>query len=99
VFDGEDITKLVSAYRLEAVQGDVPMVILELKPGVDGSTAVFDGIANIRIGVEGPTPLEFLEAIDPDTLQEQVLTTGDFTKSPIADALDILRDLARKTQP
>jgi hypothetical protein len=99
VFDGEDITAMVAAYRLEAVQGDVPMVILELKPGVDGSTAVFDGIANIRIGVDGPTPLEFLEAIDPEVLQEQVLTTFDSSQSPIACAVDILRDLARKTQP
>ena len=100
ILDGVDVTHLVTNWRVDRIGRDVPTVILELVPHMtDVEGVVFEGLANVRIGVEEPGLLSFLNSIDIDQLEKMVLTEGDMSVSPIAGALEILKRLAINATP
>jgi hypothetical protein len=90
----DEISDKVSAWRLDRVGRDVPTLVLELVAHEDIGLPLFEGYANVRVAMEGPTVEEFLNAVDAGELEAMVLERDDLDRSGIAVALDILREMA-----
>lgn len=92
LIDGEDVSDQVTAWRLDRVGRDVPTLVLELNAGTTGP--FFDGIANVRVARVDPSVMEFLNAVDPVELEKMIFERDDMDRSPIAVALELLKELA-----
>jgi len=67
-------------------------VVLAVKPGA----TLFEGEARVLIGEEpdpGPAAVRFLEAMDPETLQNAALSRPDLGTGPTATTEALLRTL------
>lgn len=88
--DGEDVTDKVCALQLNLAPHDVPRLTLEFI----GSDVVYEGAVLVqRYADEDPTKmiLEFLDAVDPATIEASALEQVDMTTSTGAAFIKALR--------
>lgn len=89
--NGEDVTRSCVAARLDLCKNDVPRLTLELMPN-----ATYEGAALVQVAepLDTVSVIErFLDAVDPQELEEKALQGSDLGTSVGQSFLQALREM------
>ena len=93
--NGENLTRQVASVMFEAAAGDLPRMGVVFKEPAFSFEG--EGVVHVQQPVEvapADVIVAFLDSIDPEQLQELVLTEGDFATPPGVAFLSVLRKMA-----
>jgi hypothetical protein len=96
LIDERDMTEYVTAVDVRAVTGDLPRVVLHLRPTVSWP-AELDLLAHVEVAQRSDArtgPVDFLEALDPLEVERAALARTDLENVPGGATAAVLRQLA-----